>query len=117
MVDVRFENGTVIFEPRGLHKLWTLRSRVTVPRSAIRMVRRAPAGIVEGWWKGWRIPGTHVPGLIVAGSYRFEGEWHFWDVCRPGNRAVEIRLSGTRYARIVVDVDDPDEVVRRLTTR
>jgi hypothetical protein len=116
MVDVRIEGSSVVFEPRGLHKFWTLRWRVEVPRSAIRLARRAPAGVTDGW-KGWRLPGTHIPGLLVAGSYRLDGEWHFWDVRGRGHRAVEVLLSGTRYSRIVVDVDDPDAAVRRLTMR
>lgn len=116
MVDVRTEGNAVVFEPRGIAKFWTFRCRIEVPRSAVRTARRAPAGVTDGW-KGWRLPGTHVPGLIVAGSYRLDGEWHFWDVRGRGERAVEVRLAGTRYSRIVVDVADPDDVVRRLTMR
>ena len=62
MVDIEVKDGQVSFRPRGLSKLWTMRNQITVPRSAIRSVRRAPPGVGTGWWKGWRLPGTHLPG-------------------------------------------------------
>jgi hypothetical protein len=114
MVDISIGNGQVVFSPRGLSKLWSLRCRVTVPVSAIRRVRRAAPGVSRGWWKGWRLPGTHLPGVIIAGSYLRDGEWEFWDVRGAGRRAIEVDLSGVRFSRLVIDVDDPDAAVRRL---
>jgi hypothetical protein len=114
MVDITIGNGKVTFSPRGLAKLWALRGHITVPVSAIRRVRRAAPGVARGWWKGWRLPGTHLPGVIVAGSYLRDGEWEFWDVRGAGSRAIEVNLSGGRFSRLVIDVDDPDAAVRRL---
>ncbi len=58
-----------MFEVRGLHKVWALKSRLRIPLAHIRAVhadpttaRRLPVGL--------RLPGTHAPGLITAGSYR-----------------------------------------------
>jgi hypothetical protein len=114
MVDVTLRGDVAIFEPRGWSKLWTLEARLTVPLSAVRAVRRAPPGVGRGWWKGWRLPGTHLPGVIVAGSYYGDGAWTFWDVRGAGDRAIEVELEGTRYRRLVVDVSDPEAEVERL---
>lgn len=115
MVDIAIRGGTAVLEPRGWSRIWTLRRRVVIPISAIRRVRRAPADLVRGIWHGWRLPGTQLPGVIIAGSYLKDGEWTFWDVRGKGARAIEIGLSGTRYSRLVVDVADPDAEVARLT--
>lgn len=104
----------MIFEPRGWSKLWTLNERITVPLPALRSARRAPDGIGRGWWKGWRIPGTHLPGIIVAGSYLDNGKWTFWDVRGTGENAIEVELEGVRYHRLVIDVADPDAECIRL---
>ena len=113
MVDVLVQGNAIIFEPRGWSRLWTLHGRIVVPLSALRSVRRAPdAG--RGWWKGWRLPGTQLPGVIVAGSYLDDGVWSFWDVRGAGANAIEVELEGERYQRLVIDVADPEAVQRRL---
>ena len=114
MVDISISAGQAVIAPRGLSRLWTLHGPITVPLGAIRRVRRAAPGIGLGWWKGWRLPGTHLPGVITAGSYLHDGEWEFWDVRGAGASAIEVDLSGTRYRRLVVDVADPDAAVTRL---
>lgn len=114
MVDVTVRDDVVIFEPRGWSKVWTFRPPVVVPLSAIRAARRAPAGIGRGWWKGIRLPGTHVPGLIVAGRFYHAGAWEFWDVRGAGDRAIEVELEDAEYRRLVVDVADPAGEVARL---
>ncbi len=114
MVHVAVRDNMAIFQVRGWSKIWALRSKVVVPLSAIRAVRRAPAGVGLGWWKGWRVPGTHLPGVIVAGRYYRDGGWEFWDVRGAGDHAIEIELTGAAFRRLVVDVPDPDAEIARL---
>lgn len=114
MTSITLTSTRAVFEPQGWSRVWALKRRIKVPLAAIRLVRRAPAGVGSGWWKGLRLPGTHLPGVIVAGSYLVEGQWEFWDVRGEGRSAIEVHLSGTRYSRLVVDVADPDAEVRRL---
>ena len=113
MVEISIQDGRAVFEVQGWSRLWALRSRVTVPLTSIRAVRRADPDVVRGWWKGLRLPGTHVPGIIVAGTFYQGSKRHFWDVRRPA-RAIEVELAGAAYDRLVVDVADPDAAVERL---
>jgi hypothetical protein len=114
MVEITISDGHVVIAPRGLSRLWTLHGPITVPLTAIRRVQRAAPGVGLGAWKGWRLPGTHLPGVITAGSYLHDGDWEFWDVRGAGASAIEVELSGTRYRRLVVDVADPDAAVAQL---
>ena len=111
MVDVAVRGDRVTFGVRGLHRLWAFKRSIEVPRASIRDVRVDP-GAVAGW-KGWRLPGTHIPGLIVAGSYRAGGAWTFFDVV-DRQRAVVVELEGQPYRRLVVEVEDPEAVVASL---
>ncbi|WP_214111409.1 hypothetical protein [Acrocarpospora catenulata] len=61
-------------------------------------------------YKGIRAPGTYFPGVITAGSFRLDGEWVFWDVHNP-TKAIVIQLADERYARLVIQVDDPRAAV------
>lgn len=112
MVDVHIRDGTAVFEVLGVHKLWAFKSRVEVPLAHIRGVRADPT-VKLGWWKGWRMPGTHVPGLIVAGTYYDRGRRVFWDVMRPRG-AIVVDLRDGPYDQLVVEVADPGSAVARL---
>ena len=112
MVDIGITDDYVTFRVAGLHKLWALKSRVRV---ALRNIVEVQAGAeaVPSGWAGWRLPGTYLPGVITAGSYRKNGLWTFWDVVRPA-KALVVTLKGHRYARLVVEVARPEEEVHRL---
>ena len=61
------------------------------------------------WWKtlGLRIPGTALPGLIVAGTYRAYGDRSFVYWTRK-KQPLQINLYNHRYNRLIVGVDDAD---------
>src|SRR5919199_5430598 len=108
MVEISIRGDTVTFEPQGWSKVWTLRSRVAVPLASVRAVRRAEPGVTRGWWKGWRLPGTHLPGVIVAGTFYRGGRRVVWDVRGTGERAIVVDLAGAGYDQLIVDVPDPE---------
>lgn len=113
MVEIQIQDGTMSVDVRGLHKLWALKGRLQVPVVAVKGARRLDPGTARRLWKGLRIPGTHVPGVIAAGTFYKHGERHFWDVA-DASRALEIELGGTRYARLFVEVEDPEATLATL---
>jgi hypothetical protein len=112
MVDVSISGDKAVFHVEGLDKLWALRSQLEIPLAHIIDVE-ANADQVGRWWHGWKVAGTDVPGLFAAGTFYFHGELVFWDVCDPG-RTVIISLSHERYKKLIIEVADPGETVRRL---
>lgn len=113
MVELTVRDDMLEIEVRGLHKVWALQSRLQVPLAVVTGVRRLPPDALAGWWKGWRVPGTHLPWIIVAGTYFKDGEKHFWDV-RHAERALEIDLVGAEWDRLYLEVEDPDAALERL---
>ena len=114
MVDIRIHGGEAIVTPRGWSRFWTFRRRLAFPLSAIFTVRRASSQVGRGWYKGIRFPGTHLPGVMVAGRFYRNGGWDFWDVRARADRAIEIELEGQAFRRLIVDVADPDGEVARI---
>ena len=112
MVELSIEQGDLIVEVRRWSRLWAFKRRLRVPLSQIRAVRWDPT-VARGWWKGWHVPGTHLPGVIVAGTLYRRGGRDFWDV-QGGSRAVTIELENAPYRRLVVDVADPPSTVARI---
>jgi hypothetical protein len=108
---VSIAGDDLIVDVEGLDKLWALRSRLTVPLVHVRGATVDPGIVREP--KGIRSPGTHVPGVIVAGSFYTEGERVFWEV-RNGDKAIVIELGDQEYARLVIEVDDPQGTVNMI---
>ncbi|MFI6108029.1 hypothetical protein [Streptomyces sp. NPDC051310] len=111
MAKVTVENRSLVVEVEGFDRLWALRSRLDIPLDHVRGATHDPGIAREP--KGIRTGGTHLPGVITAGSFRQDGERVFWDVKNPAG-AVVIELADERYARLVVEVDDPRAVVASI---
>ncbi|WP_248884202.1 hypothetical protein [Acidithiobacillus acidisediminis] len=111
MVHVTLQNDTVLFEVMGLHKLWSLKSRLEIPLSEIISVHKYSAAAHDS--KGWRVAGTYIPDLITAGTYYCDGKRSFWDSCN-GDNAIFVTLTNNRYNQLIVEVEDPDVVIHSL---
>lgn len=111
MASIDIVGDEVVITIEGADKLWALKSRLSVPLHNVRGATADP-GIVKDP-KGWRGPGTHVPGVLVAGTFHQNGEKIFWDV-HGGDEAVVIELQGHHYARLVIEVNDASDTVRRI---
>jgi hypothetical protein len=92
-------------------KLEALHGDVTLPRSAVVSARSVPDGMTE--IRGLRAPGTGVPGVLMAGTWRGSGAVTF-AVCHGRGPAVVLDLVGASYDRIVLTVDDPEQVLTSL---
>ncbi|MET7320559.1 hypothetical protein [Streptomyces sp. NPDC005549] len=108
MALVRIEGGTLVVVIEGLDKLWAFKGGLTIPLANVRGATVDPGITTEP--KGVRAPGSHVPGVIVAGTFHQDGEKVFWDV-KDRSKAVVIELADEQYARLVLQVDDPRATV------
>ena len=81
-----------------------LHGDVSVPRAAVVSARIVPDGMDEV--HVLRLPGTGFPGVIMVGNWRDEGRVTF-AVCHGRRPAVVVELTGQRYDRIVVTVENP----------
>jgi hypothetical protein len=112
MVNLTVNGDRLTLQVRGLDRLWAMRSRLDIPLASVRAVRIDPQ-VARGLWKGVSAPGTHIPGLIIAGTFYQDDKRIFWDVHDP-NKTVVIDLVGQRYDQLIVEVSDPATVVSML---
>jgi hypothetical protein len=104
----------------ALEKLEALHLNVHVPRTAVIAAREVPDGMAElrgdaaaGTDLRWMGAGTGLPGLMMVGTVK-SGYGVTFAVCRGRGPAVVLDLAGHRYARIVMTVENPGEIVSRL---
>lgn len=114
MADISIDGDDLVVDVRGMDKLWALKSQLRIPLEHVRGATADPGIASEP--KGWRGPGTHVPGVLVAGTFHQDGQRVFWDVRDP-TKAVVVELADETYQRLVIGVDDPRGTVEVIESR
>lgn len=112
MVELEIANNNLVIHVKGADKLWAFRSTLEIPLAHIAGVRTDPA-IADGWWKGFRFPGTNLPGVIAAGTFYYHGKTVFWDV-HHGENAIILDLHDERYDELIVEVADTGAAVQMI---
>ena len=112
MVQISISGDRVTFDVEGWDKLWALKSRLEIPLAHITAVRADPEP-ARGWWHGFRLPGTQIPGVLTAGTFYQSGGVVFYDVHDP-ERTIVIDLDHEHYKQLIVEVEDPNAAVDLL---
>ncbi len=111
MVSVKTEGKNILFEAQGLHKLWSFKSKLEIPKEHILNAYQNDDEL--SGWKGWRAPGTSVPYLITAGTFHLSGNRIFWDVVNKENTII-ISLKDEEYQKLIIEVENPEEAIKLL---
>jgi hypothetical protein len=110
MVEIEVTDTTLAVRITGSDRVWALSGGVEVP---LREVERAEVLPRAKAPRGVRAPGTHWPGAITAGHFRWGGKRRLWSVHRATDVLV-IRLKGERLDAVVVEVEDPAAEADRI---
>ena len=114
MVQIEKEGDNFVFEIKGLHKLWALKSRLTIPVAHILKVYADKEK--SAWVWGLRMPGTQIPGIITAGTYIVKDGVIFCDVMDV-SKSIVIELHDEHYKMLVIEVEDPAKAIEILTQK
>jgi hypothetical protein len=109
MVELSISDGNLLMHVRGADQLWAFKTSLEIPLAHIADIRADPI-VAHGWWHGFRMPGTNLPGVLTAGTFYHDGKRVFWDVHNPENTVV-IQLKDERYNELIVEVADPKAAV------
>jgi hypothetical protein len=115
VASVLMDGRTVTVALSSTEKIEALRGNLIVPRAAVVHARAVPDGLAEV--HGPRLA-TGWPGVSTVGTvrdYARDFDSVTFAVCHGPRPAVVLDLAGQPYDRIVVTVDNPDEIVSRLT--
>ena len=75
-------------------------------RVPIASIERAYVGWPRHGWRQLRVPGSFIPGLVKAGTYRWKDRKEFWLAWR-GRERMTIELRNASYTAIVLGLADP----------
>jgi hypothetical protein len=111
VANLLIDDDTVTVELTMLEKAESVHGNLHIPRSAITGYSAVPDGLAEV--PGFKLAGAGLPGALKVGTWVGEGKRTF-AVCHGSSPAVVLELTGERYDRVVVTVDDPQEVIAGL---
>lgn len=114
MVAITKEWDHFIFEVLGFHKVWAFKSKITIPVSNV--VRAYPNEKKMSFFLGLKIPGTHIPGIITAGTYLTKEGKFFIDVVNR-KKSIVVELQNEYYRKLIIEVDDPIKALAFLNTK
>jgi hypothetical protein len=98
---VEVHGDHLVVDVRGTEKAMTLLSRLRIPLVHVQGAEANPE-IEHTLWRGWRIPGVHLPGV------------RFYDVHGHRDKTIVIRLRDETYDRLIVEVEDPAEAIAKI---
>ena len=105
------DDDTLTVSLTTMERLEALHGDVSVPRSSVVGVHTVDDVMDEV--RGWRGPGTGVPSTLMIGTLHYHGAKTF-AVCHGHHRGVVIDLSGQDFERLLISVENADEVVAQL---
>lgn len=111
MIEITVEKDHFVFEVKGMHKLWAFKNQLSIPKANILSAHQDFSDI--GTWKGLRMPGTHVPYLITAGTFYTDNKKIFWDVVNQ-EKSIVVELKDEDYQQLIIEVADPAEAIALL---
>ena len=109
MTEVTIKDKQLVVEVKGWDKFWSFKKRLEIPLDHVLGVREA----VNERVSGFRAPGTRVPGIITAGTFRKQGRKIFWDVHNRAN-AIAIDLRDAKFSKLVIEVADPEKTIAEI---
>ena len=112
MARVEITSQTLIVHVTGVDRFLAFKSQLEVPLTHVTAAQADPE-IARAWWKGWKAPGTNIPGLVTAGTFYRHGKRMFWDVHDP-ERTIVIHLADDQYDALVVEVEEPEETAHAI---
>ena len=99
------EGIQLTIELEGFEKLWALKIRLQIPKHGIIEVNFLPGQqTMQDLWGYWRLPGTSLPGIFLAGSYvrRHEREFWYLKMRTPGVMTLTLNPDTAPYSRVRV---------------
>ena len=113
MARIELTSKMLIVSITGMDRFLACKGQLEIPLTHVTGAEADPE-IAKSWWKGWKAPGTNIPGVVTAGTFYRDGKRMFWDVHDP-EKTIVIRLADDQYDALVVEVDEPNATARAIT--
>jgi hypothetical protein len=112
MAQLDIDGETLVVRLGIIDAMLSMRSTMRFPLSSVKSVYVDPVAGEEP--KGFKAPGTSIPGTLTKGTFHFDGVKTFWNIWR-GTLVVVVELSDEKFDRLVIEQSNPEVIVERIT--
>ena len=93
---------------QGIDKILAIKNQVQVP---LKHIVGVWVGIDEEtqveFKHSIRLPGSYMPGIVIAGTFVVRGKKMFWNVHHDKSKVITIKVADDKYIKLVLQVEDP----------
>ncbi len=114
MVTITKNSTETLFEIKGLHKFWALKSEIKIPNEHIIKAYQDEEHIKN--WYALKLIGTNVPFGLHAGTFYHDGGKIFMDLNHKHN-AIIVDLKDEHYKQLIVEVENPEEAMKLINEK
>jgi len=111
MVKITKNSTDTLFEIKGLHKFWALKSEIKIPNEHIVKAFQNEEHIKN--WYALKLIGTNVPFGLHAGTFYQDGSKIFMDLVNKQN-AIIVELKDENYKELIIEVEDPEIAIKLI---
>lgn len=114
MAKIFFTGDTLVLKLEGAKKVLALKDTVKVPLRCIKSVTSDE--VPFKLFYGLRRPGTHLPGVIVAGTFFTRGGKTFYYM-RNRKKCITLHLKNHEYSQVIFEVEDKEKTAEQIRNR
>lgn len=111
-VHLSINESNLFIAIKGMDTFSTCKNKLNIPLKHIVAVKHYQ-GEYNTCFKGVRIPGINMPGFGSAETFYQQGDKIFWGV-KNCEKSIMIELRNNSFAKIIVEVDNPDESIKNI---
>ena len=100
-----YDRKGITLQLDGMERMWAFKASFRIPYDCVEDVQAANDSGLSAI-PGIRLPGTHIPGVIVAGTYFNMKEKLFLYVVKS-RPVLKISLKGHSYDKVILSIDSP----------
>ncbi len=108
MTEIELTKNDLIVRMQGIDKILAIKNQVQVPLKHIVGVWMGIDEETQAEFKhSIRLPGSYMPGIVIAGTFVVKGKKMFWNVHHDKNKVITIKVADDKYIKLVLQVEDP----------
>jgi|LakMenEpi03Aug12_release.lakeMendotaPanAssembly.Ray.scaffolds.fasta_scaffold82641_3 hypothetical protein len=112
MAQLDVEGDLLVVRLGIIDAMLSMRSTMRFPLTSVKNVYVDPVAGEEP--KGFKAPGTAIPGTLTKGTFHFDGVKTFWNIWR-GTLVVVVELSNEKFDRLVIEQANPEAIVQKIS--
>lgn len=108
---VEVRGDELVFEIHGFDEFLALKRTLTVPLAHVVSCSTEPPD--ASWWRGMKVAGTRIPGIVKDGRFLTRGGLMFFEEHDPA-KCITVMLDHERYKGIIFEVADKEATAKEI---